>query len=199
VKDGLATLPVVLSEDASGVTSAEVTLELNKDASLASVNDQLPNGWQVASHVQKDGTLKLGMFGPSALSGGEIATLQVDLGGSESVDGLKGQYRINTSDQRDLELQTAPSEFKLMGNYPNPVSRSTTIDYQLKEARRVKLEVYNTLGQKVATLVNEEKEAGTHEVTLDAASGANGLSSGVYFYRITAGDFTESKRMTVVR
>jgi hypothetical protein len=85
--------------------------------------------------------------------------------------------------------------FNVYQNYPNPFNPSTSIRYALPERSNVTLTVYNTLGQEVATLVQGEKEAGHHEAVLDAS----GLSSGVYFYRLTAGAFTETKRMLLLR
>jgi phosphodiesterase/alkaline phosphatase D-like protein len=70
-----------------------------------------------------------------------------------------------------------------------------TINYALPEQSQVTLEVYDVLGRRVATLVNREKEAGEYSVRLDAAD----LSSGNYFYRMRAGDFTQTRRLVVVR
>jgi len=88
-----------------------------------------------------------------------------------------------------------PTQFALQGNYPNPFNAKTVIDYQLPEASDVKLEVYNTLGQKVATLIDEKQEAGYKSAAWDASE----ISSGLYFYKLTAGDFTETKRMMLVK
>jgi len=88
-----------------------------------------------------------------------------------------------------------PSEFALLSNYPNPFNASTVIEYQLPTSSSVKLEVYNLLGSKVATLVNGEQEAGYKSVTW----GASEVSSGVYFYKLTAGDYTETRRMMLVK
>jgi hypothetical protein len=87
-----------------------------------------------------------------------------------------------------------PTEYSLSQNYPNPFNPSTMISYQLPKALRVSLKVFNTLGQEVAVLVDEEKSAGYHQVRWDAA-----LTSGVYFYRLQAGDFVETKKMIVLQ
>jgi len=88
-----------------------------------------------------------------------------------------------------------PREFLLRQNYPNPFNPSTTIRYELPHSSRVTLKVHNTLGQEVATLVNETKAAGMYTVEFDARS----LASGVYFYKLQARDFISTKKMLVVK
>jgi len=92
------------------------------------------------------------------------------------------------------------SDFKLERNFPNPFNPETVIKFNLPEASRVSLNVYNVLGQVVKTLVNEELSAGLHSVIWDGknAQGSD-VSSGVYFYRIKAGDFESTMRMTLLR
>jgi hypothetical protein len=93
------------------------------------------------------------------------------------------------------DLPQLPSAFALSGNYPNPFNASTVIGYELPTEAHVKLEVYNLTGQKFATLIDTEQEAGYKSVTWDASE----VSSGVYFYKLTTGDFTETKRMMLVK
>jgi len=83
----------------------------------------------------------------------------------------------------------------LNGSYPNPFNATTVITYELPTTAHVKLEVYNISGQKVATLVNGKQQAGYRSVTWDASK----VSSGLYFYKLTAGDFAETKRMMLVK
>ncbi len=98
-----------------------------------------------------------------------------------------------------------PREFAILQNYPNPFNPTTTIHYQLPVTGHVVIKVYDMLGREVTTLVNEVKPAGYHSVVFSAdgrsASGesAKSLSSGIYFYRITAGTFTQTKRMMLVK
>jgi hypothetical protein len=90
---------------------------------------------------------------------------------------------------------TRPGPFQLEQNYPNPFNPSTTIRYNLPATLHVTLIVFNTLGQQVAAAVNEIQVAGSHEVRL----GGDGLASGVYFYRLKAGDFVATKRLLFLR
>jgi hypothetical protein len=89
----------------------------------------------------------------------------------------------------------APRVLLLMQNYPNPFNPSTTIRYGLPSRAHVTLTVFNTLGQRVAILQNGEQDAGYHEVHFDGSN----LPSGVYFYRMQAGSYTETKKLLLVR
>jgi hypothetical protein len=88
-----------------------------------------------------------------------------------------------------------PEAFNLSQNYPNPFNPGTTISYQLKLSGHVTLKVYDLLGNEVATLVNEEKPAGIYSVVFDAGK----LSSGIYLYKLQAGNFVETKKMTLLK
>ena len=90
---------------------------------------------------------------------------------------------------------TLPDAYSLSQNYPNPFNSSTVIQYDLPEAAWVRLEVYNMLGQAVATLVDGYQQAGVHSYNWNA----NNFASGIYFYRITAGNFRASKKMVIIK
>ncbi len=87
------------------------------------------------------------------------------------------------------------NSFELRQNYPNPFNPSTRIEFAIPKQSNVELRVFNVLGQEVATLVNENLAAGSHAVTFDAKN----LASGLYFYRITAGQFTSVRKMMLVK
>ncbi len=108
------------------------------------------------------------------------------------------QIGYATSDLGPLAVPSEgirPPEFHLSQNYPNPFNPSTTIRYGLPHRSAVQLVVFNALGQQVATLVHGEKEVGYHEAMFNAS----GLPSGVYFYRLTAGSFTQTRKLLVIR
>jgi len=91
--------------------------------------------------------------------------------------------------------ETIPSDFQLSQNYPNPFNPATKIEYNIPEASFVQLKVYDVLGNEVATLVNEEQSAGTFRADFNG----EGLASGLYIARITAGNYTSSIKMTLMK
>ena len=93
------------------------------------------------------------------------------------------------------EGNTQPASFSLGQNYPNPFNPSTVIDYTVAQPGRVMLKVYNTLGQEVATILNEQMQPGSYQATFNASS----LSSGIYYYTMTTGSFSETKKMLLMK
>lgn len=90
---------------------------------------------------------------------------------------------------------SSPQNFELSQNYPNPFNPSTTISFSLPQNVFVILKVYDVIGNEVATLVNEEKSAGRYDINFNAAN----LSSGIYFYSISAGSFNQVNKMTLIK
>lgn len=88
-------------------------------------------------------------------------------------------------------ISTEPNDYELSQNYPNPFNPVTKITYSIKSGSNVRLVVYDLLGREVRTLVNEFEHPGSYEVVFNA----EGLSSGIYFYKISAGEFSDTKRM----
>jgi hypothetical protein len=88
-----------------------------------------------------------------------------------------------------------PIRYELYQNYPNPFNPSTTINYDLPKQSKVKLVMYDILGREVTTLVNETKNAGRYQVIWNA----NRFASGVYFYRLQADAFTETKKLMIIK
>ena len=88
-----------------------------------------------------------------------------------------------------------PSKFNLDQNYPNPFNPSTAISYQLSAFGHVTLKVYDVLGNEIKTLVNEYKPAGKYTINFDASK----LASGVYFYRLQAGNYIDVKKLMLLK
>ncbi|GJQ64439.1 MAG: hypothetical protein SCALA702_34920 [Melioribacteraceae bacterium] len=107
-------------------------------------------------------------------------------------------FKINFDTMTDLpdeSIDQKISQYQLRQNYPNPFNPETKISYSLKEAGNVKLIVYDVLGNEVAKLVNGYKTAGSYEVSFNASN----LPSGVYIYRIKSGEYSESKKMIILK
>lgn len=107
-------------------------------------------------------------------------------------------FYIVTSDKASvtgINNNSVPDEFSLQQNYPNPFNPSTSIVFSIKEYANVNLSVYNVLGQKITTLINEPMSAGFHNVQFNASN----LSSGIYFYRLTAGNETKVMKMNLLK
>ncbi len=120
----------------------------------------------------------------------------------KNIIGGKNIYRLKQIDNdgkvshsKEVEINFLPTIVQINQNFPNPFNPSTTINYQLPTNGFVTLKVYNILGEEVATLVNEEKEAGMYQVKFDGSK----LSSGMYFYKLTAGKITEIKKMILLK
>lgn len=97
-------------------------------------------------------------------------------------------------------IELLPADYSLEQNYPNPFNPTTQIKFNLPKQSEVLLKIYDMLGREVASLVNGEMNAGTHLLTWDGKDNSGNLvASGVYFYRMTAGEFVDTKKMVLVR
>ncbi len=97
---------------------------------------------------------------------------------------------ITSVDDEEIVLS-----YSLEQNYPNPFNPSTAIEFSIPQKENVKVDVYNTIGQKVTQLLNKEMAAGSYDVKFDASD----LPSGVYFYTIEAGNFSMTKKMMLIK
>jgi len=122
---------------------------------------------------------------PSTIPVGSTATVRVVFGGGNSLLGTL---------ERDMAAPVA-REYRLEQNYPNPFNPSTTIRFTIPNTENVQLDVFDMLGRKVATLVNQRLAAGTYTVQFNASQ----LSSGMYFYRISAGNFKQAMKMMLIK
>lgn len=165
----------------------------------ASEFNQDIGGWDVSSVSRMDL-----MFWEASTFNQDISTWCVTSIGSEPTDfslnsplaeenkPIWGTCPNNTTSS---EVEDIPTKYYLKQNFPNPFNPNTQIRYSIPKAEHVNLSVFNMLGQKVVTLVNENQSSGRHEVIFDASR----LSSGFYFYRIQAGEFISTKKLTLVK
>lgn len=157
------------------------------------------------------------------LPGDDSSSLAIE--GFSEGDSIKGEYYINnriykkylglweSGDQPRIDIFLTndditgvddylkiPNEFKLQQNFPNPFNPTTIIKYQIAKRTRVTITVYNTIGQVVKILVDQPKEEGMYETEWDATNlSGNKVASGVYFYKIKAGDFITTKKMVFTK
>jgi len=153
------------------------------------VNENQTTIWVKIGFVEGSGnstTTKEYKFLDKKLSNGayQYRLQQVDFDGT-----------LNYSDIVEVELNQIPEEFALYQNYPNPFNPSTTIKFDVPAAAYINVSIYNSIGEKVATVVNEQMETGTHSVRFDASN----LASGIYIYRLTANDQVFTNKMILIK
>lgn len=193
--------------DVTNISSSEQTLFL-----VRTVNN-LPQNWSSSLCFEfcfpgwVDSVATTGDFGSTPLASGETREVAMHVfpltnPGTGYVQMQAGTLR-NPNDRITVDLTAIVNpvsvddenlginSFYLDQNFPNPFNPSTRINYGLKTSGNVEISIYNVLGNKIATLVNGYKTAGNHTVTFDASR----ISSGIYFYKIVAGDFIQTKKM----
>ena len=191
-------VPVELTSFTASVSNGEVLLswrtatETNNLGFEVERNNQSTNNetWQLIGFVEGNGTTtelhsysfsdNISSINASLLS---YRLKQIDFNGV-----------FEYSDEILVD-NLAPADYVLEQNYPNPFNPSTTIKFGVPEKSNVVLTVYNSLGAEVATLVNEVREAGSYEIQFNASN----FSSGIYYYRIASGNFTEIKKMILLK
>lgn len=122
------------------------------------------------------------------------------------VGGSKFLYRLKQIDidgnfeySEEVEIEVLPTKYELLQNYPNPFNPNTNIKFSLPEDTKVSINVYNVLGEKVASVLNGELKAGFHQVDFSANSFGYQLASGVYLYTIESKNFTQVKKMILMK
>jgi hypothetical protein len=168
-----------------------ITFDVDAETELSPVG--LASDWQILTHVDGN-TKRISMFGLSPVSN---PTLRVS---NIPTTTFEARAQFNESNwvtiQETIEQDVLePKEYQLSQNYPNPFNPVTQIQYNLPEQTHVRLEVFNSLGQKVMELVNTQQLAGSHTASFDATE----LSSGVYLYKITTPSFSQTKKMLLVK
>ena len=153
-----------------GVTWVEIELDLSPS--------QLTYDWIIPQITTEEAQIRIYM----------------DNGGTDYSD-ISGNFSIQGTPISVRHQNNLPKIFTLYPNYPNPFNPETTIEYFTPAAGDVSIVVYNLLGKEMATLVNNTLPAGEHRVTWDASN----VSSGIYFYRLLAGNFVKTRKMVLLR
>lgn len=110
-------------------------------------------------------------------------------------NGSPGRINSGTTDIKELDSNKIPEQFVLYQNYPNPFNPSTTIRFSIPSSEFVTLKIYNTLGQEVIQLISKEMNAGTYSFNWNAGN----IAGGIYYYRITAGNYSETKKLLFLK
>ena len=169
----------------SGVNVNDVKIELstNNGTDWSTIIESTPNtgtyAWEVTAQDSSD----------------ECLIRITNVANGFVYDVSDNVFTIDIISNLGEELEAIPTEFNLAQNYPNPFNPETTIKYVVPKTSLVSIKVYDLTGQEVASLVNEVKEVGTYDVNFDARN----LASGVYLYRMVAGDFTSVKKLNVLK
>ncbi|MCA0447035.1 MAG: T9SS type A sorting domain-containing protein [Bacteroidetes bacterium] len=200
-----ATLPVELSSFTGQISNGKVVLN------WSTASEENNAGWEIQKQKLEDRSemLEWETIGFVAGNGttteaqsysfSSLVTSRSSGTGSPSSPAV---YRLKQLDldgtvsfSQILTIENKPTEFALQQNYPNPFNPVTVITYQLASKGNVELRVFDMLGREVKTLVNQVKEAGNYSVDFSAEN----LPSGVYFYRLNAGNFSETRKMTILK
>lgn len=169
-------------------------------------NPVIPDGWVMTVAYDIRFLLATAFFQLKKDESVDIWTVYVAGRGVDSLDSIT-EMKKNTqsaiqfyknfplNEERNPQIEILPTQYKLYQNFPNPFNSGTRIRFDIPTTEFVKLKVYDITGREVATLLNETKTAGEYEVILKS----DNLSSGVYFYQITAGSFISTKKCVVIK
>ncbi|NIR48734.1 T9SS type A sorting domain-containing protein [candidate division KSB1 bacterium] len=211
----LVNLPLTVEKDADILS---VDIDFQYDPKILRFVEVAKTDLSEAFHVVTNaelGRLRVGAYGTEALKAeGTLLLLQFEVigkNGQRSYLNL-GRFQVNGGLVKDAEAELVvgtataqiPKQFALGQNYPNPFNPETTIRFDIPNLNgknvNTRLFIYKVTGQLVRVLVNEEKPAGSYEIKWDGRDKAGqSVSSGVYFYKLTAGDFTATRKMTLLR
>jgi hypothetical protein len=166
----------------------------NSSSSEVYYNRSIDGGVNWESNTRLTDTLGLSDFPKIAVSGSTVHTIWRDNREGNLEIYYKSNPNGNVTALENIELEL-PEKFILEQNFPNPFNPSTSIKYAISSMQFVQLKIYDILGNEVDELADEYKPAGRYEVQFDARK----LSSGIYFYKLQAGEFISTKKMTLIK
>jgi hypothetical protein len=163
-------------------------------------------GFEVERCAQSAERQAWNMIGFVAGNGNSNSQKEYFFNDENPTGGSKYQYRLKQVDNdgqfeysKILEVDIIPDEYSLFQNYPNPFNPSTRIQYAIGNRQFVTLKVYDALGNEVATLVDEFKPAGSYKVDFQSTVNSQQLASGIYIYKLSAGNYSDTKKMVLLR
>jgi len=180
--EGEYTISIPYYDENNGVTDATMR-----------VNGVTLEGWDWDGNTE--GTWEMRTTDPHSFYSDDVTMLKMYKDGEEMgyVDYV--EFQPTGFQKKIADDKIIFDKFRLYANFPNPFNPTTTIKYDLPEARRVTIKIYNITGQLVETLVDDTKDAGSYKIVWNAAK----VASGLYFCRLKAGSFHEVKKMLVIK
>jgi len=181
-------MPVQMSSFTYSVNVNNVNLKWNTNSEINNKGFEIQrnsgNDWSTVGFVSADPSKSYSFSDNNLKSASyQYRLKQIDFNGNFEYFNLNGTIKVGT-----------PSKFSLSQNYPNPFNPSTKISFQIPSDEFVSLKIYDNSGREVMTLESENKTAGYHTVEMKSS-----LSSGIYYYHLTAGSFSDTKKMSVVK
>ncbi len=210
VLNGETRIPVLITGDVQDVRAMSITASGKFGRLIGVEKGTLLQGYSTPVMLMSNGSngrvdVDLAIAGLSAkgiAGNGELVVLR--FAGSASVQVGRAEARSSTNASLAINVKVPEKEipvaFALDQNYPNPFNPTTSIQFQLPSQANVEVRVYNLLGEEVALLVNEVREAGVHTVEWNGMNNAGvQVTSGIYFYRMRAGEFSAIKKMVLLK
>jgi len=178
-------------------TVQEATLAIADHSSSGDVTAKLLYTDEDYAELHAGEWINLDFTAPPLTEGLERSFVFVSRGRYDTLggDGVSNRMQQSVTTTNSYEERNLPPEIDISQNYPNPFNPSTIIRYQLPEDSYVVIKLYDLLGREIRTLADEEKQAGYYEITVDASE----LASGIYFYKMVAGNYVAVKKLVVMK
>ena len=192
------TIPITLTETAANVYSVDLKIYYDpQTVKIGPLFDKLPDTWQMLSSLDH-GVLSIALAGAVPFNIHEIAILAIEVLDASMDVTISGESIFNDNRVQIMDeiiIKSIPSEYSLHQNHPNPFNPNTCISYEIPVASDVKIEIFDISGRSVQIIIDEYQNAGIYSSIWDASH----CVAGIYFYRFTAGKFTEVKKCALLK